>query len=392
MQIYEMGKAGLSYVNEPKQVVFTKDQVDIVRGVISGRFDVGFIRTNQIELTRDEDGDLIDPKLFKIIEPKIHVMDDGELFPFLHSTDIFPEWPIAALPNVPHDVQKAVQEALVDFGAHSTIGQMINDCKSSNNNGSCDFLSYRDDVRNAPCNASEDLALMAAEAAQKSHINAFRTARSYFELRSMQEKAGFLVQDENDDWYCTRPADLFDGITCPEGYFKRDREEFEKGCEQVGLDCDENENYDCFCKPCVKAFEVDVYEQTEGKQDPHLVDFFGESLPGCEKMSICGTIQQGERITLHIYDNMLRDGATVEVVAHVGDYRHNVPVENIPGTYAYKFSLTDDEVRVQVVDIMVNGAPISQSPVRVMVVPKDCEAYYGVKSNRVPNTIGNCVW
>jgi len=91
MQIYEMIRAGLSYVNDPKQMLFTKDQIDVVHGVLSGRFDVGFIRTHQIELTRDENGELVNPDLFKIIEPKIYVMDSGDLFPFLHSTSIFPE-------------------------------------------------------------------------------------------------------------------------------------------------------------------------------------------------------------------------------------------------------------------------------------------------------------
>lgn len=53
MQFYEMERAGMSYLNDPKQVIFTRDQADIVRGVISGRFDVGFVRTDQIEMTID---------------------------------------------------------------------------------------------------------------------------------------------------------------------------------------------------------------------------------------------------------------------------------------------------------------------------------------------------
>jgi ABC-type amino acid transport substrate-binding protein len=74
MQIYEMEKKGMSYVNDPKQMIFMKDQDLVVQAILSGRVDVGFIRTNQIELTMDENGNPIDPELFKIIEPKVHML------------------------------------------------------------------------------------------------------------------------------------------------------------------------------------------------------------------------------------------------------------------------------------------------------------------------------
>ena len=46
----------------------------MVLGVLSGRYDVGFIRTDMIEITKDDDGNYLDPDLFKVIEPKIFVM------------------------------------------------------------------------------------------------------------------------------------------------------------------------------------------------------------------------------------------------------------------------------------------------------------------------------
>jgi hypothetical protein len=54
--------------------VFTKNQVDVVRGVLDGTYDAGFLRTSQIEVTTDEFGQPVDPDLFKIIASKIHVM------------------------------------------------------------------------------------------------------------------------------------------------------------------------------------------------------------------------------------------------------------------------------------------------------------------------------
>jgi ABC-type phosphate/phosphonate transport system substrate-binding protein len=74
MQIYEMQRNGMSYVNDPKQVIFMKDQDNVVQGILSGRIDAGFIRTNQIELTKDEDGNHINTELFKVIDPKVHVL------------------------------------------------------------------------------------------------------------------------------------------------------------------------------------------------------------------------------------------------------------------------------------------------------------------------------
>ena len=86
LQFHEMAKAGLSYVMDPHQVVFTYNQEKVVNGVLDGQFDIGFVRTEQVEDTHDNYGNFVDTELFKVIAPKIHVLDDGTLFPFLHST------------------------------------------------------------------------------------------------------------------------------------------------------------------------------------------------------------------------------------------------------------------------------------------------------------------
>ena len=59
-QLYEMVRAGLSYVSDPKQVIFTEDEVKTVDGVLNGDFDIGFARTDQIEKHR-VNGELLDP-------------------------------------------------------------------------------------------------------------------------------------------------------------------------------------------------------------------------------------------------------------------------------------------------------------------------------------------
>ncbi len=73
----------MTYVNDPKQVVFTQNQNDVIVGVLDSIFDVGFIQTNQIGVTTEESRDIVDPALFQILKSKAFVMESGELFPFL---------------------------------------------------------------------------------------------------------------------------------------------------------------------------------------------------------------------------------------------------------------------------------------------------------------------
>jgi ABC-type phosphate/phosphonate transport system substrate-binding protein len=79
VQLYEMEAAGISYIMDPKQVAFTGNQADIVNGVLDGEFDVGFVRTDKIEGTKNSNGNPVDQDVFKIIEPNIYVLDDGNL-------------------------------------------------------------------------------------------------------------------------------------------------------------------------------------------------------------------------------------------------------------------------------------------------------------------------
>lgn len=59
-QFYEMLRAGVSYVADPAQVVFTLDERLVVEGVLQGHFEIGFARTDQIERHTDENGENID--------------------------------------------------------------------------------------------------------------------------------------------------------------------------------------------------------------------------------------------------------------------------------------------------------------------------------------------
>lgn len=188
----------------------TENQEDTVNGVLDGRWDVGFVRTGQIERMKDEDGEYLDPDLFKVLDPKIYVMDNGDLFPFLHSTPVFPEWPLFAKQDVDRMVSEEIQLALVNFEYHKMAGDLIHSCRQDyaeqicgNMTTTCEELE--DLCKNAPprffdkkarCDTTRELAELAREAGVAGRHNGFRPARSHFSLRTMQQTAGFLMQNE----------------------------------------------------------------------------------------------------------------------------------------------------------------------------------------------------
>ena len=58
-QFYELFKHGLSYVSDPRQVIFTGDERLVVQGLLDGDFEIGFARTDQIERHTNERGELL---------------------------------------------------------------------------------------------------------------------------------------------------------------------------------------------------------------------------------------------------------------------------------------------------------------------------------------------
>jgi hypothetical protein len=58
---------------------------------------------------------------------------------------------------------------------------------------------------------------------------------------------------------------------------------------------------------------------------------------------------------------------------------------------AYEISYGSKQVQVPVLEILFDGEPITQSPIRLMVEEADCAAMYGEGSNREADGEGNCV-
>jgi hypothetical protein len=360
-----MEMAGLSYLMDPKQVVFTHDQAAVVQGVLNRDFDVGFVRTDQIELSQ------VDPALFKIIDPQTYVLDSGYVFPFLHSTDVFPEWPVASLPHVDQQVTEELQEALQAFRKHVDAYELYKD------------TNVWDPDR---CDTFKELSELATRSAKASHLHGFRTPRSYHDVRTMMQTIGFMKQDGQGDWHCTRSDTLYEGIDCPEGHYKLPLDEYEQSCTDRGLHCPEGS--DCYCKPCVKAHEVDVYELTE---EMKALETSGESLrdKGCDKMELCGSVEQTKEIVFHMFDNAERNTTNVEIKAHLATTTSYIPVVQID-EFLYEFLWSANHVGVAILEISFNGVQIPESPIRVQVEDRKCDIDYPGE-HKESNTDGDCV-
>lgn len=259
----------------------------------------------------------------------------GKLFPFLHSTKIYPEWPFAAMTHVAADVNTAIQQALYQFKTHADVGREYAASGYSDNSV---FAKST-----APCGTTKALGNLAFNASTSGSLAGWRNPRSYFGVRTMHEAAGILKQDDRGHWSCTRADTLYESIDCPEDHYKLDLESYNQACPSVGVNCEEG--HDCFCKPCIRAFEVDVYE------------FHNETLAanqqGCPKMSLCGTVQQTKKIAFHARDNQERENADVTIKMHMAAETYNIPVAKV-GPYEYEFQWADNQMGVAIMEVFVN--------------------------------------
>eukprot|EP00980_Cylindrotheca_fusiformis_P015925 scaffold4661_cov108-Cylindrotheca_fusiformis.AAC.8 len=371
-QFWLMYKNGMDYIMDPKQVVFTKNDDETVQGVLSRRWDVRFVPSGRAERTIDETtGDFIDPNLFKVIEPKIFIMDDGNIFPFLHSTPAFPEWPISAKENVDEIVAEEVSLALINLRRHKIIGEAIHLCLdnalSQEDIELCETAPTVYFDPSARCDTTRELAELAYQAGEAGHHSGFRPARSHFAVRTMQQEAGFIKQDKKGKWHCGRSSSNYDAISCPEGHYKVSESLFEQQCDEAGLPCPKG--YLCYCRPCVKAYEVDVFPW-----DVETQGIVPEDHPRCDKMSVCGSVEQTKEIVFHAYDNLERSNATVSALIYIGEESMSLPVKSdeVRRFFDYEFSFSHNRRGVAILEVFIDGIQIPESPFRVEVKELTC--------------------
>ena len=104
-QAFELINAGIDVRSEAKEIVTLKTHQEVVKEVLNGQIDVGFVRSGILEkMVSDQSLKLSD---LRIINPQQH-----EKFPLISSTRLFPEWPVFALPHVDDRVVRRVAAAL----------------------------------------------------------------------------------------------------------------------------------------------------------------------------------------------------------------------------------------------------------------------------------------
>lgn len=247
MQFYEMEKRGLSFINDPSQIVFTGNQNLIVQGVLEGTFDVGFIRTGQIEKSIDRDGIRVDPSLLKIIEARTDEAD-GVPFPYEHTTPLYPEWNIAATKDTPEDVSREVQAALLAVAEHGRTGRKIEACLVSNATEFCNDIRALDPF--ARCDTSTEVGMAASQALVDGGYSHWRIALSMNKVRNVLQETNFLQNDPDLNlWRCNPPSNLYNQVSCPDGTKKVSETEFDQTCAQAGRECPDG--FECFCRPCI---------------------------------------------------------------------------------------------------------------------------------------------
>jgi len=392
MQFRLLLQAGLSFLNCPSQVAFTSNQETIVNGVLEGKFEVGFVRTDQIERTLDASGNPIDKSLFKILGAQEGLEIDGEPFPFESSTPLYPEWNVASLSHVPDEVSQEVQKALLALSDHADVGVSLalceNNCMLDQDQDQAACLQNCADAIQA-CSTTPALAELALQAKTNGAYSGWRSTLSYFELRNMQEETGFITMEPDTGVNrCVRSAELYDAIICPEGKFLRSQEDVLSGCKDRDIEC--ADGFQCLCTPCVQAFDVDVFPVFEDEvSKPDCVK------PGCAKFAVCGDVIQGESITFKMVDNKKRGALdlVVNIIESETTRSLNLTSKTIQDElfqHEFSFDATNQKTGVVIIEILADGEQIPESPLRLQINAPDCVANTG-DSNREVDAYGNCV-
>ena len=395
MQFRLLQQRGLSYIQDPKQLVFTSNQGKVVNGVLQGKFDVGFVRTDQIERTKDAlTGELVNTSDFKIINGFFPTLDDKP-FPFKSSTTLYPEWNLASLSHVDNDVALEVQKAMLAIQDHSAVGAGLDTCYKTANctqaDESFDVGCMKECTRQLDpellnrCDTTPALASLALSAKQSGKYTGWRSTLSYMELRNMQEETNFIRKQDDGSNACIRSAEIVDAVVCPPGHFRKTEDQVLNGCSDAGLEC--ADGFQCLCKPCVKAFDVDILPMSAANM---VEDFNGTA---CPKFTICGQVSQTQSLIFRVVDNKERAQPNIRVRALHDKFTEDLKViksTEFNHTYYFSFDAFDSRAGIVILEVFADGEQIAESPLRLEVTERACAVETGDKL-READDVGNCV-
>lgn len=118
MQAFELLQHGINLDKDATLLETGQPQTLAVEAVLSGKADVGFVRTGVLEHMTQQ-GQL---EWYRI---KLIGAQKYADFPFLTSTRLYPEWPVAAMPHVDRQVTAQVASALLAIPHHSPLTQSM---------------------------------------------------------------------------------------------------------------------------------------------------------------------------------------------------------------------------------------------------------------------------
>jgi len=110
---------GLKELKNPsliQNIIFLETQHNVVKAVLDGRMDVGIIRTDVLERMQDEG-------ILKLSDVKILGAKKHPNFPFVSSTELYPEWVLAKAPHTSEFLTNEVLSTLLKLSASPKITQ-----------------------------------------------------------------------------------------------------------------------------------------------------------------------------------------------------------------------------------------------------------------------------
>lgn len=116
-QVYECLQHNIDLTKEAKLRIYHQQDA-IVRAVLSNEADIGFIRTGVLEAMFKEG---------KLKRDQVRILNQQrmEYFPYLLSTRLYPEWPVAIMPHIDEALAKQLIILLLNYSPPSTQNSSI---------------------------------------------------------------------------------------------------------------------------------------------------------------------------------------------------------------------------------------------------------------------------
>lgn len=112
-QAYDIYKKGIDIYKEAGKIVEIKSShKDVIKALLDGKADVAFVRDGILELMLAEQSLRMD---------EIHIINKkpSSHHPYIISTELYPEWPVFAMPYVDNDIVKSFLSALYSLESDS---------------------------------------------------------------------------------------------------------------------------------------------------------------------------------------------------------------------------------------------------------------------------------